>query len=122
MQNPIPRTVRVELPDGRWLRFQIASVNDQLAVIDLPESKTEETAIANTRFARDLLTERHVENSWGGEPMAGVALDELMWLLNRWLEATEEEAVPKATGSDSETQPAQQRSANRRQRRSRSSS
>lgn len=122
MNQPIPRVVRVDLPDGRWMRLQIASVDDQIAILDMPDSTTNELAIANTRFVRDMLSARHIENSWGGAPFAGIALDELMWLVNRWLEATEETAVPLASGSSSGTPPDQPRSANRRERRSRRSS
>lgn len=99
---PATPLATVTLPDGRWLRLHVASINQQL-LIDGNSKATK----ANARLWYDELRRSVVETSWGGDVGDGLGMHELLAVVNRWMVATEDVALPLASGSDSETTPSE---------------
>lgn len=93
---------RFTLPNDRWIDLELGSVNDLLEVIDLPEAEGATALIERMRFYRDLFRKKATATSWNGD--AGeMTATEMSGLVSKWLNATEEDAVPLAPESDSDT-------------------
>lgn len=106
------------LPDGRWLDMDPTSVNDQIEIYDLDEDP-ESNRIDMKRWIRDKLTARTKVKSWEGD-IGDLSSPEMLLLWRRWVTASEEDAVPFESGSDSVPQPSQPRSPARTARGARS--
>lgn len=119
------------LPDGRWIKMRVPTVNEHLAIADLPDiralPKEEQHAanVARLRFYRDTFKAATIETSWGGD-VGDVPIKVLYSLITPWLRAAEDDAVPPASGSSSDTPQDEPRSqeptANRRRSSGRRSS
>jgi hypothetical protein len=94
------------MPDGkRWLRLHLATVRQQLDLADMQPIASNDSDGLRKRYGDwlDMLEAARNETSWGGNVGDGVALGELQVLVERWLMATEEAAIPLASESDSDT-------------------
>lgn len=100
-------TVKLHLPDGRWLEQRPLSVNDQIAIVDLPKEFNKR--IERMRFWADLFRRRNVALSWEGDP-GDLTPEEMIGIVPAWIAGTEDDAVPPASGSSSATPRRSQRS------------
>jgi len=92
--------VRIHYPDGQWVDMRLASVDQQLSLVD---SDYEELApIEQMRFLRELAKDSFVRCSWGPGTIGAMSLGRLTDLLGPWLRATEDDAVPPPSGSSSD--------------------
>lgn len=107
--KPPTPVVKLDLPNGRWLRMHLATVNQQLEVSDLPAIPPgdDESFKARYREWLSLLDEACEETSWHGRVGDGLALSEVQPTLERWLVLTEDDAFPLASESDSGTSSAE---------------
>lgn len=102
--------IRISLPDGRWLDMHRPNVNQQMAIMDLSEEDSPEANNARTRFYWGVLRESCEQTSWGGDIGDGLSLDDLPDIVTRWMAASENDAVPLGSASDSDTQSPQPQS------------
>lgn len=99
---------RFNLPDGRWLRMRLPTVNEHLAIADLPDitklPREEQPAakVERLRFFRDTFRSATEETSWGGD-VGELPVRTLSALITPWLRAAEDDAVPPDSGSNSPT-------------------
>lgn len=93
---------KIVLRDGRWLQMRLATVNEQLAIIDLPAATEKGARIDRLRFFRDMLRDATSETSWGGDP-GDLSTADMSSVIQPWLRATEDDAVPPDSGSSSDT-------------------
>lgn len=107
-QTPV-LTGTLSLADGRTIRMRLATVNEQLAIMDLPLARTKAAQIERLRFWRDLFRDATVETSWGGD-VGELTSTQMFALVGPWLELREEEAVPFVSGSSLDTPPSEARS------------
>lgn len=94
---------RLTLPDGRWLDARLPTTDQFLALLDPDEDPDAPLAgVRRIRVARDALRDAFIETSWGGVP-GDLRPDELAGLVGPWLAATEDDALPLASGTSSGT-------------------
>lgn len=108
--------MRFTFADGRWLELGFPTVGDQIAIVDFDFAKAR--AIDRVRFYMGILAKRVAATSWAG-PLDELTATELTLVIREWLSAAQEVAVPKMSGSSSDTPPLDQRSPARTERRRR---
>lgn len=89
--------VRLDLPDGTWVRLSPVSGAEFLVLTDVVDAdKDPDVELSWIKYRRQfvsMILEHTIE--WSGEgPITSQPLEWLMDLLPRWVNATEEAAVP----------------------------
>lgn len=94
---------RIDLPDGRWLDMRLPTTDEWLALLEAEDADDPVSWVKRVRDMRDALNAACRETSWGGKPSdlsPGVLTSVLV---PAWLKATEDDALPPASGTDSGT-------------------
>lgn len=96
---------RVTLSDGRWLELRPIYVSDRLAVIDLQaevEANPDRSFVVDYLKALAAIVEGGTTaKSWDGS-LLEMPEPELLTLMSKWRKASEDDAVPPASGTPSE--------------------
>lgn len=106
------------MPDGRWVRLRLPTVNEHLTILDLPTTDTNDAKAERLRFWRDTFVDATRESSWTVKEgdterpanAGDLSIPEMFSLIQPWLRAAEDDAVPPASGSSSATPRREQRS------------
>ena len=100
--------VRIELPEDRWLEMELATVNDQLAIMDYdPDVKSTREMLD---FYLGLMSPRVRAKSWAGD-LGDLTGRGLLLVYQHWLAATEDDALPLEPAKSSATPSPKRRSA-----------
>jgi len=94
---------RINLDRGRWLRFERPMyISDRRAIVNAAES-SEGTTLLDMMAAMCAVIEPAIaERSWDGA-FDQLTVDELNDVARQWSQQTEDDALPPADGTSSET-------------------
>ena len=92
----------VTLSDGRTLELRPMYISEKLAIVKLQEQDDEQPYIDIIVSMSKLIEPAVTAKSWDG-PLLDMTELQLLKLARSWSMLTEEDAIPPALGTDSET-------------------
>ena len=94
---------RINLSRGRWLRFDRPMyISDRRGIVAAAEGSDETTLLQMMAAMCAVIEPGVAERSWDG-PFDQMTVDELNDIARQWSQQTEDDAIPPADGTSSET-------------------
>jgi len=95
---------RINLPDGRWVDLRLPTTDEWLTILDDPDADPDDdmAGVKRVRVVRDALNAAFTATSWDGKP-SDLDPVTLTKMAGPWLAATQDDAIPPASGTGSGT-------------------